>query len=818
MTEPSRQATLTAERKAYDFGKIIGVMSETPSVISPTRKLEAATWGIAAALLVICAAAFFLRTWFLRDRVHGGDIVCFQDNDPWYHYRVLQWQVKNLPWRFTFDPYAVYPGGQGVPVGPFFDASLAAILWSVGLGAPSQAMIDLGAAYYAPALAVLACLATFAAGRAIFDRWTGLIAAAALGLLPGTFFVRSSLGFLDHHVMEVLLSTCVLWLLASALERGEGGPFTGPLRNVTLIRPVAAGLALGCYLLTWVGGNFLLAVLFAWGFVQHLGDQFADRPGGRLARVMAPCFCVALAVAAFYPDYAWGRFQIHGIIAGIALFVLLDVMAHLRRRRRLRPGIYSAMLLGLVIAGVGIAYVIAPRVVSHAWSELGRLAPGAAARTITEARPIIWTSKGYSWMPLWEMFGTTFPIAAIGLVLLGCRAVMRPRAPRVLFMVWSAIVIGAMFGQGRFSYYAAPVIAILVAWTCRACTAAAWSLTTRRAMNRREPVPRARRQNRVETAGESKGDSERVRGNIWCTGAVAVASLAIAFVPNARRLPEVVSFYDGPSAEWSEALTWLRKNSPEPFGNAEAYFAACAGAGEARERLDYSRAYGVMSWWDYGYWISGIARRPPNSNPTQAGAVPSARFLLAQTEEEAWRILDDAGSRYIVLDWLLPRWEKPGDRRVRGKFSALPVWTGDALNAFYERVVMKTPDGRIARVFLYYPPYFQSALVRMFIFSCGPVRVGRPVKVYTLGKRDGRGENLRMVTSMREFDTYESARAFVEQTGDENTVIASESPFVSCIPMSGLRRIRLVHRSPTTVATIHGRSVSPVAVFEYRRE
>lgn len=337
-------------------------------------------------------------------------------------------------------------------------------------------------------------------------------------------------------------------------------------------------------------------------------------------------------------------------------------------------------------------------------------------------------------------------------------------------------------------------------------------------MNRREPAPRAAQQNRLRSSGESKGDSRRVQGSIWCAGVVAVASLVIVFFPNARRLPEVVSFYDGPSTEWSESLTWLRMNSPEPFGDAEAYFAVCASGEDARERLDYSRAYGVMSWWDYGYWIAGIARRPPNSNPTQAGAVQSARFLLAQSEDEACEILDNAGTRYIVLDWLLPRWERPGDRRVRGKFSALPIWTGQSLNSFYERVVMTTPDGRIARVFLYYPPYFQSALVRMFIFSCGPVGVGRPVKVYTLGKRDGPGENLRVVTSMREFDTYESARAFVEQSGDENTVIASESPFLSCIPMSGLRRIRLAHQSPTTVATVHGRSVSPVAVFEYRRE
>jgi dolichyl-diphosphooligosaccharide--protein glycosyltransferase len=38
------------------------------------------------------------------------------------------------------------------------------------------------------------------------------------------------------------------------------------------------------------------------------------------------------------------------------------------------------------------------------------------------------------------------------------------------------------------------------------------------------------------------------------------------------------------------------------------------------EGFEYSsESYGVMSWWDYGHYITTIASRIPNNNPFQAG-------------------------------------------------------------------------------------------------------------------------------------------------------------------------------------------------------
>ncbi|GAI14766.1 unnamed protein product, partial [marine sediment metagenome] len=43
------------------------------------------------------------------------------------------------------------------------------------------------------------------------------------------------------------------------------------------------------------------------------------------------------------------------------------------------------------------------------------------------------------------------------------------------------------------------------------------------------------------------------------------------------------------------------------------------------QKYEYPESsYSVMSWWDYGHWITRIAHRIPISNPFQQGASLSA--------------------------------------------------------------------------------------------------------------------------------------------------------------------------------------------------
>lgn len=755
---------------------------------SPARSVHSRA-AVPIALLVICAACFLLRTKALHPIVFPTDgVVNLQDNDPWYHLRLLEHQIPNFPHRLGHDPFLVHPGGSGVPVGPFFDLSLAAVLRLFAGASPAQHTIETAAAYYPPILAVLVCIVTFFAGAVIFNRWAGLIAAAMIAVIPGPFFIRSSLGFYDHHVMEVLLSTMLMFLLALAL-RAPTVPKPSPSR--VIIITLAAGLALGCYLITWIGGSFLLLILIVWCVVQHGRDHLAGRNIMRLACIMGPTFAMALAIVLPYRNVSMARLQIIGLVAGFGLVIVLAALSALFVRKNIRRRYYPLTIGALAIGAIIVTRLVSPEFFMRIVSEFGRFAPDKTVSTITEARPIIFNLHGFTLKPLWEMFTTTFPIALFVMIALTWRFIRGQDARRNLLLVWSAIVLLAMFGQSRFAYYAAPIVALLVGHFCQGIIAWFWRFK-RNADPKRPSPPGVLR---------------------WsATTLIATALLAAAFVPGLYQLPKALSYYDGPSSDWRDVLTWLRDNSPRPYGDG-AFVRPCPSTDDFARGFDATSAYSVMSWWDYGYWINAIARRIPNSNPTQAGAADSARFFLAQDEQTACDLLDRLGARYVIMDWLLPRWSKPGSGKVSGKFAAMPLWIGDSPRTYYERVIMTEPNGRRVTRFIYYPAYYQSMCARLFVFSGLRIAGPKEPTVYLLGPHGSDG--LRAVLGKQVFSRLDEALTFVNAATDLTRVLAGDSPFVPCVPLEPLTRFRLIHQSPRTAATIARQPISEVRLFEY---
>ena len=762
-------------------------------IIAPPPRFSRSGAAAGIALFALCVACFVLRTAWLKPIVFPSDgVVNLQDNDPWYHLRLLEHQVENFPHRLPYDPFLVHPDGGGVPVGPFFDLSLAAILKIFGGGSPSSQTIATAAAYYPPVLGVLVCVATFFAGAVIFNRWAGLFAAALIALLPGPYFVRSSLGFYDHHVMEVLLSTFVLLALALALA-----PDQGRSARRTIGLGAITGLVLGAYLLTWIGGNFLLLILLTWIVLQHGRDHLDGRDVIPISLVLTPAFAAALILVVPYRDVAMARLQIIGLAAGLLLCPVLLILSKLLIKRGLPKVCFPAIVGLLVVIAVLLIKAFNPVLFGRVISEFGRLTPDSRVSTITEARPLLFNREGFTLKPLWEMFTTTFPMAVIAIALLSWRFIRGQSAARSLLLTWSVLVLLAMFGQSRFAYYAAVVIAILVGFLCQAIVHRAWQW--RRSDGRKSSTP----------------------PGLWqkatCT-MLAVILVAVALGPGLSRLGVVIDYYDGPSSDWREVLTWLRENSPEPYGDG-AYLRPCGSREAFLADFDRATGYGVMSWWDYGYWINAIACRIPCSNPTQAGATESARFFLAQDEASACRILDDLGARYVILDWLIPRWTKPGSGKVTGKFAAIPLWADEPLNKYYERVLMTDARGRIVSKFLYYPEYYRTMCMRLFIFSGLAISAPEKIKVYLIElPKPSDPRQRKRVLGVQEFDRIEDAERFAAAVSDGSRRIANEDPYIPCIPLKRLTRLRLLHQSPSVVATIARRPIAQVRLFEYSPE
>ena len=82
------------------------------------------------------------------------------------------------------------------------------------------------------------------------------------------------------------------------------------------------------------------------------------------------------------------------------------------------------------------------------------------------------------------------------------------------------------------------------------------------------------------------------------------------------------------SNDWADSLVWLSDNTPDPG----------VGFDKIYQKTEFSypdEAYGILSWWDYGHWITFLGKRIPVSSPFQDNVPPVARFLSAKSEEDA---------------------------------------------------------------------------------------------------------------------------------------------------------------------------------------
>ena len=376
------------------------------------------------ALALACAIAFCFRALVPLYNVFQAGFINFQETDAWFHVRVMEHLVRHFPFRLQVDPYGSILDGQRVDTGPFYD-------WIPALLAlPFPDELQTIAAWYPAILGVFIIVAVYFLAQALFDETTAALAALVAAVLPGHFLAVSSLGFTDHHVMESLLSLLVLYFLAQR-------------------RHIAAGLTLAAYVLTFVGGAFLVAIVIAWAAYGFLRDPKDVDYAPNLPIV----FAIPLVLAAPFHQILWMEYTLAALAGGIAL----TAGAALCRRFPYPRAIWLA-----AIAVATAAVIVA---IPQSLQILRYLAPSrsGAAAGVGELQSM-WFIKGYfslEWP--WMEFGGVLILAMAGIPVLFEIAVRNRRPALALFTLWSLSVFGMAMMQVRMAYYFAPAAAIVTA-------------------------------------------------------------------------------------------------------------------------------------------------------------------------------------------------------------------------------------------------------------------------------------------------------------------------------------------------------------------
>ena len=808
---------------------------------SPERKRRLpsiAIWGII--LAAICGISLYIRIALPHDQIFANGAVWFRETDSYYFMRNVETLVHNFPHLNSFDPYILYPGGSGGLARPFFVWLIGVIAMLVGGGAPTLHTIETVAAYIPPILGTLALIPVYFIGKELFNRWVGIIAAALIAILPSEFLNRSLLGFVDYHVAETLFSTVCILFLIMAIKRARereisfGHILSRDWSTITkpLVYTLLAGIFLGLYLLTWEGGLLVVFIIFAYLVIQFIVDHLRHKSSDYLCIVGTPLFLIAFLM--LLPILGNGGFDIYYRISlpfAIVVPIALSVISRLMAGRALKPAYYPLVLMGLMGIGLAALHAINPHLFQSMVGLFSIFKQSGAMLTVMEATPLLFPSGNgvFTLSMAWANLNTSFFISFISFAMLIYVAIKENSADKTLFLVWSIVMLIAALGQRRFTYYYTVNAALLTGYF-------SWKMLDisglRKLLAKSKEVVGAVK--KFKKKGKKTREKPKPRTfmqprRAWVN--VIVVGIIIFFVVF---FPSIGLWRDEPTSiggglyigytryyavqplytmteGWYSSLLWLKDNSLDPFSDLNDpnfYY------GLYKTPFQYPEsAYGVMSWWDYGYFITQIAHRIPNANPTQANAAEAGQFFTAQNESSAQEVVEryNLGTKYVMIDY----------DTVIGKFHAMVDWAGGNEDEFYEyygippQVAGGAPQ---ALYLLYYPAYYMSTAVRLYNFNGEAVTpsinstVVIPWSGESVYQQQGQLINYKNIVGQPVFfPNYEDAQAYVASQTSGNYGIVGYNPFSSIVPLEKFNSCELVYPYPPATTV----NETTVKVFEY---
>ena len=753
-------------------------------------------------LILIISFGLYLRIALPYDQVFSGDWIKFAGPDAYYHMRLIDNFVYNFPHLIDFDPYMLYPGGVGVSDIHFFDWLLGAIIWVIGLGSPSQHSIDVIGAYFPAFLGALTAIPVYFIGKELFGRWAGVIAAVLIVLMPSEFLGRSILGFTDHHVAETLFSTVTILFLILAIKatRQRGLTFKHLKHrdwsaiNKPLIYSLIAGFSLGVYLLTWGGALLFVFIIFVYFVVQFIIDHLKHKSADYLCFVGVILFLVALTM--FVPV---SRTALELGSLGIAMLtpLVLSAISRLLVSKQIKLVYYPLSVVGLGLAGLIAFHVINPSLLGSMLEKFSIFKPGTVYLTVLEMQPLLFHGGNLSLFAVWGNFTTGFFLSLISLSILIYIVIRHGTAEKNLLIVWSLIILATTLGQRRFAYYFAVNVALLTGYL-------SWqvlSLAGLKDITSKTAKDTERR--RWERTKAKLKKSQKAGFNVTMSHLnMALAIIAVFFLvffPNIKpaiATAKAVLFV--PSDGWVSSLSWLKANTPDPFGDPAFYYDLYEPSSTPKP------AYGVASLWDSGYWITRIGHRVPNANPGQGGVLVVSRLFLSQDEEAAGEIMQRLLSKYVIIDY----------ETVTGKFCSSVTWARRDQAEFYE-VYYQLQGDRLVPISLFYPEYYRSLATRLYNFDGREVNPDNTLVVSYQEKVNGEGEVYKQITGAQQFDNYEEALSYVEGQQSANYRIVGDAPFISPVPLRELKDYKLIYSSESLVFDPKVGMVPEVKIFEY---
>lgn len=643
-----------------------------PENISPATVANTASLLRIIALGLISAAAIASRLFAV---VNFESII--HEFDPWFNYRATRVLASKGFYEFWnwFDPTAWYPLGRVVG-GTIYPGLMATsgVIYNILHVLHLPVDIRNICVLLAPGFSALTAWATYMFTKELKDDSAGLLAAAFIGIVPG-YISRSVAGSYDNEAIAIFLLMFTFFSWIKALKQGSA--FFGTIAALFYFYMVAA----------WGGYVFITNMIPLHALVLLLMGRFTSR----LYVAYSSWYAIGTLASMQVPFVGFQPVRTSEHMAALGVFGLLQIVAFAQLVRAhvsskqfqnlLLVAVVSTGVLGF-LAIVGLTYKgwIAP------WT--GRFYSlwdtGYAKKyipiiaSVSEHQPTAWPSF---FMDLHFLIWV-FPAG----VVMCFRAL---RDEHVFVIIYAVMA----------SYFAGVMVRLMLALTPVVCVTSAVALSSlldiyldpadptvnekaepindtpsstnvsvtpkkaKKLKDKEAPAtPGTARGELVAGAtsapGGSTGSVKATKGIFGLDGRIAVLvntlGLLLFFVvhctwvtSNAYSSPSVVLASSGPDGsqhiidDFREAYYWLRQNTAEDAV--------------------------VMSWWDYGYQIAGMANRTTlvDNNTWNNTHIATVGKAMSSSEEVAYPILRKHDVNYVLII-----------------FGGLIGYSGDDLNKF----------------------------------------------------------------------------------------------------------------------------------------
>lgn len=542
--------------------------------------------------------------------------------DPWFNFRATKYLVTHSFYEFLnwFDDRTWYPLGR-VTGGTLYPGLMvtSGLIWHIlrdYLGLP----VDIRniCVLLAPAFSGLTAIATYFLTKEMKDSNAGLLAALFMGIAPG-YISRSVAGSYDNEAIAItlLMATFCFWIKAMKL----GSVFYGTLTAIFYFYMVSA----------WGGYVFITNLIPLHVFVLLLMGRYNHR----LYTSYCTWYAIGTLASMQIPFVGFLPIRSNDHMAALGVFGLIQLVAFGDYvKSRINEKTFKTFLAFSisVVALLGIGGLIG-------LTALGWIAP--------------WTGRFYS---LWD---TSY--AKIHIPIIASVSEHQPTAWPAFFMDTSFLIW--LFPAGIYlcfqdlkdehlfiiiygvlcSYFAGVMVRLMLTLTPIICVSGAIAISKLFDMyldisdvftdDVEEEPKKAKKQ-------KKSGLSSSAILKLLSKGVVLTSFAYYLFyfvyhctwvTSNAYSSPSVVLPSRNPDGspaiidDYREAYYWLRMNTPE----------------DAK----------IMSWWDYGYQIGGMADRTTlvDNNTWNNTHIATVGKAMCSSEEISYEILKKHDVDYVLI-------------------------------------------------------------------------------------------------------------------------------------------------------------------------